>query len=54
MLSAFKEAAALFERVYTSYPGPEPEAFRAALDATEPMIPAVKEELGDWLGPIGE
>lgn len=48
-MDAFTYAAGVFERVYSSHPGPEPAAYRAALEAVEPIIPAVKEQLGDWL-----
>lgn len=47
--SAFASASAIFERVYANHKGPEPDAFAAAILAVEPMMGAVKEELGAWL-----
>lgn len=44
--TAWNFAVALFERVYSAHPGPEPEAFRAANEAVAPLIPAVREEVG--------
>lgn len=52
--SAYMSAARVFELVYDNHDGPEPEAFAAAMDAVEPMMGAVKEEIGDWLKPAGQ
>jgi len=45
-VTVWQMATALFERIYSSHPGTEPEAFAAAVEATEAFIPALREEMG--------